>query len=257
MTPTIAFRVTHAPWSAARRALLLQLRQRLGPVGAPHSFAVIEDTQRQGCWPTVRATWISGAMTTATHVLAMQDDIHPCPAFIPALEILIGMRPDVPLALWTTRPQIEQIDGAWMACPGGSSGGGVVLPRAMAEDFIRWNDRYLPGRSDVHLLDDSRLGWYIMARGLTTYYPVPGLMNHYGVKSLLGHNTKSHLMQPRRFIGLDGDPLAIDWTRGFTDPPTAPVGRTAPILKTLHPRILVESGLARAYPALAAVTRSS
>lgn len=256
MTPIIAFRVAHASWTAARRALLMQLRRRLGPVEPPHSFRVIQDTDRQGCWPTVRNSWIDGVRDPyATHVFAMQDDVHPCPNFVPALELLIGMRPEAPLALWTARAEFDRMPGAWVQASFGSSGGGVVMPKAMTAAFLRWNDRWLPESRDDLYPEDWRLAWYFLVSDITLYYTVPGLMNHYGTVSLLGHNAMNKKLLVRRFIGLDGDPLAVDWRAGFEDPPISRRGHVKKSLLLLSPAVILGSGLGRVYPTLGAHAR--
>jgi hypothetical protein len=221
VTARLAIRVMHAAFSADRRRLLLQLRQRLGPVRPPHTFAVVADRKKSGCWPIAHAAWIAASTAPgATHAFVMQDDNHPCPHFLAAVETILALRPDQPISLATNRPQLDRVDGAWLKALGATWGGGTILPVAIARDFIRWCDRYFPD-PPWDLDDDMRLVAYLSVADIPTYITVPGLIQHLGARSLLGHSLASPLMQPRRFIGFDGDPRSVDWSLGLADPPVA------------------------------------
>lgn len=246
MTPSIAIRVMHAPWAPERRQLLIDLKLRLGAVASPHSFAVVKDDRHEGVWPTARRAWIAASTAGTSHAYVMQDDTLPCRHFLETLAYLVSLRPTAPLVLATSRPIVETVAGAWMAAPDGMWGGATVLPVAMAHDFLGWNARHFPS-PPYDILDDYRLMLYFTAHGITSFYPVPGLVQHCGRTSLLGHNANDPQMKPRRFIGWDADPRQVDWLAGFDTPVIAPRGPyAARFTRDLTPVVAAASGLGQA-----------
>lgn len=219
----LALTTMHAPWVPQRRAWVLEQRRRIAPL----TSVVVEDTQREGVWPTNRkATKVALSKRDATHVLVMQDDHLPCRrhSFAEQVRLVLEARSDVPVCLYSGRPglvaTVRERGGHWAVSRGFAWGGVMVLPRAVAEGFLRWNARpevdAVFAAMGKHDMDDTRLRAYLASEGLDTWIALPSLISDVGGKqSLLGHNgARGHEVA----WSIDEEERAPDWTLGLDRP---------------------------------------
>jgi Acetyltransferase (GNAT) family len=215
VTVSLSVNIVHVPWDAQRRAWVAQQREALQ--GLP--VAVIEDTERQGLWPTQRRAWLHGLETGTSHVMALADDMLPVDDFVPrvlaALQALEDHKLSVPVCLFSMRGTVRvatEQGKAWTASPDGIWGGAGIVPRTLLADWLPWVDQHV--RPD-YPWDDRRLTFYLRAHGRgRIWQTVPCLLEHAGAStSTLGLNNRrrvaSRLAQPGE---------AIDWTAGITTP---------------------------------------
>jgi hypothetical protein len=210
----VAARVLHAPWYAGRPELLARELEALGPDAAADfgaSFEVVEDTRREGVWPAVVRGWSRAlADADATHVLLMEDDFLPSKGFALAVRRAVALFPEDPISVWVTgaRAGAHYRARRWFTAYDGVTGGSVVLPRALCEDFLSSIEGMLrPGA--LATVGDLRLHAFLVARRRRVVFtPVP-FQEHFGAASTLGHNVKAFKQPewPGADFDLDALPL--------------------------------------------------
>jgi hypothetical protein len=213
----------------------------MGQINPPHSYQVIPDTHHEGLWPTCRRALLSGLMDkNATHVMVLQDDMHPCRDFIPALEIILDLLPNHPIVMATSRKVAGRTEGSWCRTQDATWGGATILPKGLIKPFLDWERKYMP---PSYYLDDGKIALYLLSQGILIWHTVPSLMIHLGNRSVIGHH-HSNARIPKPSLTLDQSALSIDWTKGLEDPPTSGYTTQARVfIKTLPEHIQRDSGL--------------
>lgn len=152
----ISFAIMHAPWGG-RVALLAELRQRL-PMAE-----VIEDTYRQGIWPTARRAW-SAYSAAASHHVVVQDDAELPPDFLPRVHEL-AEQPAAAVFMNRTHGQPTAVAN--------------MLPTALIGTWLSWCAALPPKRQkhdDVLLkIWSRRSGLPIRLLDFVGHRPVPSI----------------------------------------------------------------------------------
>lgn len=162
---------------------------------------------------------------TATHLLVLQDDVLPCKNFIPTVEKLISLLPDEPITLFSNSMAIETAlydNKHWATLKTWFMAQSYIMPTKIIPDLISWVDSKVKPSTRF---DDERFGMYFFYHEHPVYATAPSLVEHLGWNSTLLRNYKSYEFKTRRdirmarvFIGLDQDPLDIDWAEGIDHP---------------------------------------
>lgn len=160
-----------------------------------------------------------------THLLVLQDDVLPCKNFISAAEKLISLLPEEPISLFSNSSAVETAllkNKSWVKLKTWFMAQGYIMPTSIIPDLIKWVDEKV---KPTTRFDDERFAMYFFYHEHLVYATVPSLVEHLGWNSTLLRNYKNYEFQKRRdlrmatvFIGLDKDPLNIDWTEGLKDP---------------------------------------
>lgn len=215
-----------APWEADRRTItVVNLRQlhremhREPPLVVP-GIGIIEDKQRQGCWPTARRALQYGIRCSAlgaTHHVMLQDDVVLCPDFLSQVRAAVSRCSNVPIALFARRKVISearQQGSSWAVIPDGIWGQGYCLPSQFISPFLRWEAEHI---APDFKHDDSRLAMFLLEHQRPVWATVPSLVEHaLPSNSLLGQSNKGKVAT--WFCGhrkLDRD----HWTKGWQTPP--------------------------------------
>lgn len=210
----LAVAVTHVPWVAERRQMVIRQRARIP------DLAVIKDTARAGVWPTTRRAYLHlvSRAPDATHHLVLQDDFLPAMPFLSLVAGALAVKPDVPVALFTMRQVINQArdaDSSWAVSPEGLWGGSTVIPAAWSAEFLAWERAHI---DPDYVHDDRRLVVFLHHTGrLPVWHTVPSLLQHTDAPSALGHAWRM-FGQPRQATWFERQPDPIDWTRGADAP---------------------------------------
>lgn len=205
----LAATITHMDGDPQRRAWVLGLRRAL-----PEA-TVTKDVRRE-LWATTRHGWLTVLRDRrATHGLVLVDDMEPCPRFRELLLDAVEARPDGPVVIFTMREKAmtaaREKGLSWIRGRTGCWGGSVVLPRAMADDFLAWERVNIdPG----YPWDDTRINLYCLTFGVPIFITAPSLMQHVG-------DDRSTLGNPRTIGGrrrqsvwvADGSP--VNWATGY------------------------------------------
>lgn len=176
----------------------------------------ISDDNRDGCWPTVRRAWENGARSDATHHLVLTDDLKLAEGFWDALNTVVSMFPESPISLFSVKklaPTIVEIGLHW-CISWGVTGAANVLPVSMIDPFLEWNDDNI--RDDCPH-DDVRLTAFITAQGIGALTPLPCLVDHGSLPSVLPNSPVSGKCHSPAAVFQD-DVTGIDWSKGAYDP---------------------------------------
>ena len=222
MEVSLSISVIHAPWDPLRRAFVNDIVRVLGGMETIHreatKFQVQKDYNRSGCWPNARRCWMNGLAAKSTHHLVMSDDTLPCRNFIQAVKEMISHKPDEIITLWNMRKIVLEAAAAgssWYTTNEGVMGLATLMPVDVLADFLRWEKAHIDPDCPH---DDARIAAFIRARHRRVWHPCPNLCEHRAPNdSLLGYNNCRKVS--KLFIGLDADPLDIDWTKGLPNPP--------------------------------------
>lgn len=240
---TVHVSLMHAPWSNRWRYV------RAAAAACEHpsivGFRVVNDTLREGVWPTARRAWEVGAISAASHVLVLQDDVHLCHAFPDNISAVVAARPAHILSLFSMGRgdvlKAKERGVSWAWGPDAAYGQALLMPRDEVRRFLAWEVDHV--RPD-YPHDDNRVAMYARCTGQGIWVPCPNLVNHGEPgASLLGHSNRHRVAR-----WYDPTPAHVDWSLGLD----APV-RLSP---TVDPRpILRDPSLARRPPRPTKVTR--
>lgn len=198
-----------------RDAMTARLAAQLnGPV------YVERDDDEDGVWTNARRAWRAGIEDGAPWVLLLQDDIRVCDDFLDHCREIshLGER-CVCLHCFDSkrrREAAEKVLGHWMQVRFSTWGQATLLPAAWAQDFILWCDAHV---LDGYKHDDTRLTWWLQEQSKSCWVPIPNLVEHLDVPSVLGH-------PGGETMAFDAKPGDVYWSSGLKD---APVVRGSPI----------------------------
>jgi hypothetical protein len=163
-----------------RKEMVDSLLEKLGPVPVTWDAS-------DGIWENRKRATIS-FNEEATHHLVLQDDSILCRDFLKELEKQIEQRPNHIISLYygnrlRARELAENnfknggVEADWLWW-----GLAVVVPTKLIPDLIKYADNI-----DIPQ-DDTRMAMFIRNRGLKVWYPLPSLVDHRNVGSLIGDN---------------------------------------------------------------------
>ena len=222
MEVRLSISVIHAPWDANRRSFVNDMVRVMGGMANIHkecaNFVVQKDYNRSGCWPNARRCWMNGLASRSTHHLVLSDDALPCRNFIPAVKEMISHKPDEVITLWSMRGIVLEAakqGSSWYTTNEGAMGLANLMPVGRVAEFLQWEKaNVLPACPH----DDTRIAAFARSLGKKIWHPCPNLCEHRAPNdSLLGYSDRRKVS--KLFIGLDKDPMDIDWTKGLPNPP--------------------------------------
>lgn len=167
------------------------------------------------------------AQDKPTHILLLHHDILPCFNFIPTVEKLIALKENEPISFYTNNRIVDEAlkkNKHWIKLKIWFYTQAYTMPFATFEKAISWIEANI--NEDDRNSDDERLAMYFYFNKLLVNATVPSLVEHIGWNSttvnydrpLKGYlDNKDHRMA-RKFIGIDHDPLSINWNNGLNSP---------------------------------------
>ena len=215
---SLSVRIQHHP----KRPRHLQLL--LSALGSDSKLKVIEDSQSSwsGCKKAIRSV-----DKHDSHILVLQDDILPAQHLIETAQHLTEILPEFPITLFspknlTTKARNQGKHWAttdvWYGMPA------YIIPTSMALDFVAWSETNL--KEDIKA-DDIRMATYLYQHRIKTFITAPSLVEHLCWRTSTmseGVFTPEHRVA-NWFIGLEENPLDIDWSKGIDEPVQENVGR--------------------------------
>ena len=215
---TLSISIMHADWALDRKPVVAALAKQLAQEGGLIAPAeVIRDTTHQGVWATAKQAWLRGLKHGATHHLVLQDDVTICKDFIAGLKKALAAKPDAPVLPYANRKICEEAAARgdhWCTIGDGAWGQGFVLPTPLIKEWLLWDARNIDPAFDH---DDSRLTIWLVKTSRPSWAMVPSIVDHLAtMPSQLGHNNSTRVA--RRFVGVTGSALDIDWTKGLDAP---------------------------------------
>lgn len=169
--------VVHVPnVDPARDSLVRRLRKQFP------ELTVVRDLDRAGCWPTsLKAT--REISRGATHHMVVHDH-----AYIPNVDALMDVvraKPESWISPYCPRKDIQTIPGSWARIQG-TWGTASIAPVQLWDEYRRWVTAWTMQAKTDH--DDRRVVAWMKATGRGAWIPIPNVVTHTGVKSLLGHS---------------------------------------------------------------------
>lgn len=160
-----------------------------------------------------------------THLLVLQDDILPCMNFIPTVEKAIELLPDQFITFFTTSQACEVAcieKKSWYQLTTWFMAQAYVMPTNLIGPMLAWMDEYIKPDTKE---DDFRFAIYCFYNGRKVWGTAPSLVEHIawaqttlGYELAGGYLSNRDTRMARSFIGIDRDPLTIDWTAGLDRP---------------------------------------
>lgn len=197
--------VVHAPWDELRA-------ENIQHYDIP-GLNVVPDTERQGCWPTVRRAWENAS---GTHHLVLTDDLTLPKGFWAALNQAVTLFPDNPISLFTIKKgaSFALSQGCHWCISWGCTGAANVLPTKLIESFLEWNDKHVKEGCPY---DDGRLTAWATHTGIGILSPVPCLVEHGMFPSVI-EDSPLYGVPHSTAIEFQDDVTNIDWTQGASNP---------------------------------------
>jgi hypothetical protein len=170
------------------------------------------DTKGIGCWQNQKRSW---QMYTedATHHMVIQDDVKVCNNFIPAVLKALEANPDNAIS-WSNHATNASLairdDQHWITMSYGCCGQCNTLPISMIKPFIAWEMATFNQSNEGKFLRsnaDTRLSAFLAEQNMVTYSPVPYLVDHVEMGSLLHHSVA---VASEYFCAID-NPQDINW----------------------------------------------
>lgn len=162
-----------------------------------------------------------------THLLVLHHDILPCFNFISTVERVLDLLPNEPITFYSNSRAIDTAlkeGGHWVKLKPWYYSQAFVMPFPLMREMISWINENVG--VDYRMSDDERMAMYFYYHGRYVYATAPSLVEHIGWNSTTVDydrpmanylDDKNHRMA-RRFIGIDRDPLEIDWTKSLDEP---------------------------------------
>lgn len=172
---TLSIAIMHAPWRSERVANVRVLLEQL-----PGAL-VVEDTAREGCWPTARRAW--GVATTGHH-LVVQDDAVLCNGFVRLVQQAIVERPVAAISFYAS---------PWP----GVGGVALCLPARWARNWLKWAEI-----AEYQHHDDELLARWL--RHVGAEIQIAPLVDHAPFPSVVGN-------RPQRSPHFRPRPSALTW----------------------------------------------
>jgi len=169
--------VCHTPGIASERDDLVKRLRRQYP-----ELTIVHDYDREGCWPTsLKAT--RAIYPRATHHMVVHDH-----AYIPnpdALMRVIEAKPESWISPYCPRKEMRTTKGLWAKIQG-TWGTASIAPVQLWDEYRQWVTTWTMQAKTDH--DDRRVVAWMKATGRGAWIPIPNVVTHTGVKSLLGHS---------------------------------------------------------------------
>src|SRR5262249_51425975 len=131
--------IQHTPQREDRREWVRRMLAQLNAENPEANVTVVEDKEREGCWPMYRrALKASGG---GSHHLVLQDDLSLCADFIRSVAGVIRARPSNLVSLYTNSAlvaEVRQRGESWLEKP--AMGPSVVWPQTLIQEFLEWQD---------------------------------------------------------------------------------------------------------------------
>lgn len=151
------------------------------------SVTVVEDPEREGCWPTAKRAW-STRTEESTHHLVLSDDAVLCDHFGELLLSAIETKPDVVMSLccWNRKIVDDAVVAkkSWIHSGDYAYGQALLIPSHLVEEMLAWN---IENVKPIYKHDDGRVALWTKGTKRGIYTPVPQLARHRESESLLGH----------------------------------------------------------------------
>lgn len=200
--------VMHAAWAVERRPWVQSIFAEADQ--ANQEVSLIQDTKREGVWPTAKRAW-EAIDIGATHHLVLQDDVVLCPNFFEVVKEVIAARPNHPIGPFTRRGACVEAAARgefWATIDGGAWGPAFILPVPMLREYLAW-ERVNVRTNFPH--DDERLAMFLTATKRPSWATVPSLVEHVATRSLMGHNGKRESRVSFQQPGLLAKARAAGW----------------------------------------------
>ncbi len=163
------------------------------------------------------------AKDNPTHLLVLEDDVLPCFNYISTVEKLINAIPEEPMTFFTNSkiaPLALSEHVNWVRLKVWYYTQSYAIPFSLMQSMISWINENVA--EDDRNSDDERMAMYFYYHKRCVYATVPSLVEHIGWNSSsLKHDRPDEYMNNRdlrmasKFIGVDKDPLEIDWLKSF------------------------------------------
>ncbi len=173
-----------------RAAWVTDLQATLGPV--PVAWAeppYADEDDRSPVWRTCRAALL--LHTDAPFHCVLQDDAVLGHDFTARLERLVEAGEFIYMLFFRQKRAYQEanalaiasLERGYFTMRGGPMlGVGLVFPTDRIADLVQFGDG-----ADPVFADDERIKEWAKKRRLTTYVPMPSMVNHRGTESLVGH----------------------------------------------------------------------
>ncbi len=160
-------------------------------------------------------------------VLILHHDILPCFNLVPTVEKIINIVGDKPVTFYSNSKSTNQAisqNNHWLKVKIWYYSQAYTMSFSMMKNMIGWINQNV-GRDD-RMSDDERMAMYFYFHKQYVYATAPSLVEHIGWNTttvnydrpLDGYlDNKEHRMSSK-FIGIDFDPLQIDWKLGLDNP---------------------------------------
>ncbi len=209
MTVTLSTAIMHAPWARDRADTVRTLTHELR--GA-HRVTVVQDTKREGIWPTARRAWMAAS---GTHHLVLQDDAELCSGFVKQAMAAIESNPDAAISFFNfagkAATKARDMGVPWLDLAGHATALAVAMPSSWVHPWMVWcRDHIAPDFRH----DDTRLQVWLAVTDRPMWFTIPCLVDHLGDKTSIAGNRPP---LPRVAPWFLREPGQIDWTRGLGD----------------------------------------
>ncbi len=210
----LSIAIQHTPGFVDRRRWVEGIVAQLTAEQTDVAVTVVEDIDREGCWPTYLRTL--NVASGAAHHLVLQDDVALCKDFISSVREVIQARPENLVALYTNSHSVfaarnrreSWIETARVGCPA------LIWPYTLIGEFIAWQRKHIAKNFPW---DDARVSMWLTKTSKRAFATVPSLAQHDGCQaSILGLNGKSKTAA--WYVGSKRSGRGIDWTQGRRSP---------------------------------------
>lgn len=132
-----------------------------------------------GLWVNARKCWIATIEKGTDYCMVIQDDVKPVQNFMVNVWRMIEQKPKDILSLFCSRMRDMQeaweAKASWIEYDTICWGQCVVMPRAIAIQFLQWADAET---DDRWIMDDGRVALFAALRGEKIYSPFPTPLQH-------------------------------------------------------------------------------
>lgn len=211
--------IIHAPRPDRVELTKKQLQQMLADADYEwrNRIRIVSDTEKIGY---LRNTWRAVLVTDPveyTHHMIMHDDLEVSQHFLETVERLLAVFPDQPYNFFPP-PRAFFRDRYAAGDSWAKTGNGVwapcyAWPTTMWREFWRWKQAYL--RPDATgYSEDMLYSAFFRAKKYKAVVPLPGLVQHVGVESVIGNAFTlgtGLVRETQCWIGRDVDPRLVQW----------------------------------------------